>query len=740
MGIGNFEGMLPESLGECKVYGIELDSISGRIATLLYPDANILVRGFEKAHFPDGFFDAAIGNVPFGGYRLVDSRYEKQNFFIHDYFFAKAIDQVRPGGIIAFLTSNGISGGTMDKKDDRHRRYLAERCELLGAIRLPNNAFLANAGTDITTDLVILQKLEMPRQLGADPPLWVQTDTLMEQEHTNSRGEARHNFVTINRYFQEHPEMVLGNLEVESGPYGPQLVCKPIPGADLAQQLHEAVSHIQGRITAVELPELGGGDEAAPVEHSIPADPNVRNYSYTVVDGEVYFRENSIMVKPELNATATARVLGMVELRDCAHRLIDLQMQDADPLAIQGEQRHLNNLYDTFTAKYGRINSRANELAFSEDSAYYLLCSLEVLDDDGNFQEKADMFTKRTIQPHRAVTHVDTAAEALAVSIGERARVDLEFMAQLMGGREHIPQIVEDLSGVIFKNPGTGPFDFDEQGEHWDKGWQTADEYLSGNVRRKLRAAQVIAEQDPFFAKNVEALQAVQPRDLDASEIEVRLGATWIDPSYIQQFMYEVFKTPARLREYIRVLYCRQTAEWSITGKGTVPYNDVAAWTTYGTDQTSAYKILEDSLNLRDVRVYRTVKDPNGQERRVLDSKETTLASQKQQAVRSAFRDWLWKDPERRQALVQQYNEQMNCIRPREYDGSHITFSGINPAIQLRPHQLNAIARVLYGGNTLLAHEVGAGKTFEMVAAAMESKRLGLCQKSIFVVPNHLTE
>ena len=728
-GVGNFFGLLPEAMAGSKLYGVELDSISGRIATLLYPDANILVRGFEKAHFPDGFFDAAIGNVPFGGYRLVDSRYEKQHFFVHDYFFAKAIDQVRPGGIIAFLTSNGISGGTMDKKDDRPRRYLAERCELLGAIRLPNNAFLSNAGTDITTDLVILQKLEMPRQLGAEPPLWVQTDTLMEQEHTNSRGEARHNFVTINRYFQEHPEMVLGNLEVESGPYGPQLVCKPIPGADLAQQLHEAVSHIQGRITAVELPELGGGDEAAPVEHSIPADPNVRNYSYTVVDGQVYFRENSIMVKPELNATATARVLGMVELRDCAHRLIDLQMQDADPLAIQGEQRNLNNLYDAFNAKYGRINSRANELAFSEDSSYYLLCSLEVLDDDGNFREKADMFTKRTIQPHRAVTHVDTASEALAVSISERVRVDMDYMAQLTGKTE--AELASDLRGVIFRLPAS---------EDGKAVYVAADEYLSGNVRQKLAQARRAAEADPVFQDNVEALKQALPKDLDASEIEVRLGATWIDAKYIQQFMYETFRTPNYVKDRIQVHFSDYTAEWTITHKGAVSSDNVAAYDTFGTDQANAYYILENTLNLRDVRIYDTIKEADGTERRVLNQKETTLAQQKQQAIKDAFRDWLWRDPERRHTLVRKYNDLFNSIRPREYDGRHIVFGGMNPEIKLREHQLNAVAHILYGGNTLLAHEVGAGKTFEMVAAAMESKRLGLCRKSLFAVPNHLVE
>ena len=717
-GVGSFFGCLPESMAGSKLYGVELDSISGRIAKQLYPRAHITVAGFETTDRRD-FYDLAVGNVPFGNYQVNDRAYNKLGFSIHNYFFAKALDQVRPGGIVAFLTSRY----TMDSKDTAVRQYLAQRADLLGAIRLPNNAFKANAGTEVVSDILFLQKRSTPQ---VTEPEWVQTQ------------ETPEGFM-VNRYFQEHPEMVLGQPAAESTQYGKQdYTVAPIPGADLAQLLHDAVGHIQGRYVEAEPPELEDGAKPAA---TLPADPDVRNYSYALVGGQVYYRENSVMVRPELTASAEGRVRGMIALRDCVHGLIALQMDEhSTDAAIQAKQQELGRLYDAFSARYGLINDRANRQAFDKDSAYYLLCSLEILDDDGNLKRKADMFTKRTIQSHRAVTHVDTAAEALAVSIGERARVDLEFMASLMGGREHIPQIVSDLSGVIFKNPGTGPFDFDEQGEHWDKGWQTADEYLSGNVRRKLRAAQVIAEQDPFFAKNVEALQAVQPRDLDASEIEVRLGATWIDPSYIQQYMYEVFQTPARLRQYIRVLYCRQTAEWSITGKGTVPYNDVAAWTTYGTDQTSAYKILEDSLNLRDVRIYRTVNDPNGQERRVLDSKETTLASQKQQAIRDAFRDWIWKDPERRQALVQQYNEQMNCIRPREYDGSHITFSGINPAIQLRPHQLNAIARVLYGGNTLLAHEVGAGKTFEMVAAAMESKRLGLCQKSIFVVPNHLTE
>ena len=725
-GVGNFFGLLPEAMAGSKLYGVELDSISGRIATLLYPDANILVRGFEKARFPDSFFDAAIGNVPFGGYRLVDSRYEKQSFFIHDYFFAKAIDQVRPGGIIAFLTSNGVSGGTMDKKDDYPRRYIAERCELLGAIRLPNNAFLANAGTDITTDLVILQKLETPRQLGAELPLWVQTDTLLEQDHTNSRNETRHNFVTINRYFQEHPEMVLGNLEIVSGPYGPQLVCKPIEGAVLADQLHEALQHIRGTYQEAALPELG---EGGGIDTSIPADPNVRNYSYTVVDGQVYFRENSVMVKPELNATALARVMGMVELRDCVHRLIDLQMEDADPLAIQGEQRHLNDLYDAFTAKYGRINSRANELAFSEDSAYYLLCSLEVLDDDGNFREKADMFTKRTIQPHRAVTHVDTASEALAVSISEKAQVDMDYMAALSGKTE--AELAADLRGVIFRLPGQ---------EDGKAAYVAADEYLSGNVRQKLAQARRAAEADPVFQDNVEALEQALPKDLDASEIEVRLGATWIDAKYIQQFMYETFRTPNYIRGQVQVLFTNYTAEWTITRKGAVSSDNVAAYDTFGTDRANAYYILENTLNLRDVRIYDTIKEADGTERRVLNQKETTLAQQKQQAIKDTFRDWIWQDPERRHTLVRKYNDLFNSIRPREYDGRHIVFGGMNPEIKLREHQLNAVAHILYGGNTLLAHEVGAGKTFEMVAAAMESKRLGLCRKSLFAVPNHLVE
>ena len=728
-GVGNFFGLLPEKMQESKLYGVELDSISGRIAQQLYPKANITVRGFEKTNFPDGFFDVAIGNVPFGGYKVVDSRYEKHNFYIHDYFLAKSIDKVRPGGVLAFITSNGISGGTMDKKDRRAREYLAERCDLLGAIRLPNNAFAANAGTDMTTDILFLQKLDAPRQLGVQPPSWVQTETLLEQDHTNDKGETRRNFVTVNRYFQEHPEMVLGELKIVSGPFGPQLTCQPLPGADLATQLSEAVSHIHGQITEAELPDLGEGEE---IDSSIPADPNVKNYSYTIVDGEVYYRENSRMVRPELNATTRARVKGLVELRDCAQELIYFQMNEYSDEAVIRQQAKLEGLYDAFTSKYGHINSRGNALAFADDSSYYLLCSLEVLDEDGNLKRKADMFRKRTIKKHEAVTSVDTASEALAVSIAEKARVDMPYMANLSGKTEE--ELAGELKGVIFRLPE--PVDRDGNPRY-----ATADEYLSGNIREKLARARQAAEQVPaLFQTNVEALEQALPKDLDASEIDVRLGATWVDKRYIQQFMYETFRTPGYLRHSIHVNFSSFTAEWNITGKNDIPWGDIAAFTTYGTERASAYRILEDSLNLRDVRIYDTKTDPDGKERRVLNRDETTLAQQKQQAIKDAFRDWIFKDPDRRQALVRKYNDLYNSTRPREYDGRHITFGGINPEIQLREHQLNAVAHVLYGDNVLLAHEVGAGKTFEMVAAAMESKRLGLCQKSLFAVPNHLIE
>ena len=729
MGVGNFFGMLPESMSESKLYGVELDSITGRIARQLYPNARIEVNGFEKTQYPDGVFDLAIGNVPFGNYRVSDRPYDRYNLLIHDYFFAKTIDKVRAGGIIAFITSNGISGGTMDKKDAHAREYIARRCDLLGAVRLPNTTFRANAGTDIAMDIVFLQKREVPRMQGEPLPEWVETDLLRTNTYMDKDGRERHDHVTMNRYFRTHPEMVLGDLDIVTGPFGPQLVCNPKEGADLEQQLREAMQHIQGRYTEAELPELGEGED---IDTSLPADPDVKNYSYTVVDGAVYFRENSRMVRPDLNATAEARVKGLVGLRDCVQRLIDLEMDAAAPeAAIQGQMAELNRLYDDFSAKYGLINDRANRLAFADDSSYYLLCALEVLDEDGKLERKADMFSKRTIKPHEAVTTVDTASEALAVSISEKACVDMAYMEQLTGKTSE--ELAAELQGVIFRVPGQAEPDGRPH-------YVTSDEYLSGNVRRKLRQAQRAAEQDPAFAVNVEALTAAQPKDLDASEIEVRLGATWIDKEYIQQFMYETFDTPFYLQRSIEVHYTPFTAEWQISGKNAVGQNNVAAYSTYGTERANAYKILEDSLNLRDVRIYDTVEDADGKERRMLNAKETTLAAQKQQAIREAFKDWIWRDPERRQALVRQYNEEMNSTRPREYDGSHIVFGGMNPAITLREHQKNAIAHVLYGGNTLLAHEVGAGKTFEMVGAAMEAKRLGLCQKSLFVVPNHLTE
>ena len=707
-GVGNFFGMLPESMAGSKLYGVELDSISGRIAQQLYPKADITVAGFETTDRRD-FYDLAVGNVPFGQYQVNDKAYNKLHFNIHNYFFAKALDQVRPGGVVAFVTSRY----TMDAKDSTVRRYLAQRAELLGAIRLPNDAFKKNAGTEVVSDIIFLQKRDRPLDIAPD---WTQT------------GQIEDGF-TINQYFLDHPEMVLGRQEPESTAHGMDYTVNPIEGLELADQLHDAVKYIRGTYQEAALPELGEGED---IDESLPADPNVKNYSYTVVDGAVYFRENSRMVRPDLNATAEARVKGLVGLRDCVQRLIDLEMDAAAPDAdIRAQMAELNRRYDDFSAKYGLINDRANRLAFADDSSYYLLCALEVLDEDGRLERKADMFTKRTIKPHEAVTTVDTASEALAVSISEKACVDMAYMEQLTGKTGE--ELADELRGVIFRVPGQTEPDGTPH-------YVTADEYLSGNVRRKLRQAQRAAEQDPAFAVNVEALTAAQPKDLDASEIEVRLGATWIDKEYIQQFMYETFDTPFYLQRSIEVHYTPFTAEWQISGKNVVGQNNVAAYSTYGTGRANAYKILEDSLNLRDVRIYDTVEDADGKERRVLNAKETTLAAQKQQAIRDAFKDWIWRDPERRRALVHQYNEEMNSTRPREYDGSHITFGGMNPSITLRDHQLGAIAHILYGGNTLLAHEVGAGKTFEMVAAAMEAKRLGLCQKSLFVVPNHLTE
>ena len=708
MGVGNFFGMLPEEMRNSRLYGVELDPVSGRIAKQLYPKADITVGGFETTDRRD-FFDLAIGNVPFGQYQVNDKAYNKLNFSIHNYFFAKALDQVRPGGVVAFVTSRY----TMDAKDSTVRRYLAQRAELLGAIRLPNDAFKKNAGAEVVSDIIFLQKRDRPLDIV---PEWTQT------------GQTEDGFA-INRYFIDHPEMVLGRQEPVSTAHGMDYTVNPIEGLELSDQLHDAVKYIHGTYQEAELPELGEGEA---IDTSIPADPNVKNYSYAIVDGQVYYRENSRMVRPDLNATAEARVKGLVGLRDCVQELIDLQMDAAVPdSTIREKQAELNSLYDSFSAKYGLINDRANRLAYADDSSYYLLCALEVIDEDGKLERKADMFTKRTIKPHQAVAVVDTASEALAVSISEKACVDMGYMSQLTG--KTTEELAGELQGVIFRVPGQ----LEQDGTPH---YVTADEYLSGNVRRKLRQAQRAAQQDPVYAVNVEALTAAQPKDLDASEIEVRLGATWIDKEYIQQFMYETFNTPFYLQRSIGVNYSSFTAEWQIKGKSSVSYNDVAAYTTYGTSRANAYKILEDSLNLRDVRIYDTIEDADGKERRVLNAKETTLAAQKQQAIREAFRDWIWRDPERRQTLVRQYNEEMNSTRPREYDGSHITFGGMNPAITLREHQKSAIAHVLYGGNTLLAHEVGAGKTFEMVAAAMEAKRLGLCQKSLFVVPNHLTE
>ena len=704
MGVGNFFGLLPQEIQGSRLYGVELDSITGRIAKQLYPKADITVAGFETTDRRD-FFDLAIGNVPFGQYQVNDRAYNKLGFSIHDYFFAKTLDQVRPGGVIAFVTSRY----TMDKQSPEVRKYIAQRAELLGAIRLPNNAFKANAGTEVVSDILFLQKRDRPIDIEPD---WVHL------------GENADGFA-INQYFIEHPEMVLGRQTSESTQYGRQdFTVAPIEGADLAAQLHAAVQSIGGEYRAAELPDLG---ENEAIQDTIPADPNVKNYSYVVVDGEVYYRENSVMVKPSLNATAKERVKGMAELRDCVHRLIDLQMWESDDVSIRAEQQKLNRLYDRFTEKYGLINSRGNALAFADDSSYYLLCSLEMLDDEDKtkLKGKADMFTKRTIRQRQSVTSVDTAAEALALSIGEKARVDMAYMSQLTGKSED--DIIDELNGVIFLDPVYGD-------------WQTADEYLSGNVRQKLREAEKAAVDSPGYLPNVETLRAAQPKDLDASEIEVRLGATWIDKKYIQQFMFDLLEPPLYARRSLEVNYSEFTAEWNISGKNSIPYNDINARMTYGTDCANAYKILEDTLNLRDVRIYDTVRDADGKEKRVLNSKETTLAQQKQQAIKEAFRDWIWRDPDRRRELVKLYNERFNSTRPREYDGRHLIFPGMNPEITLREHQRNAIAHDLYGGNTLLAHEVGAGKTFEMIAAAMEGKRLGLCQKSLFAVPNHLTE
>ena len=719
MGIGNFFGLLPESLSGANLHGVELDDLTGRIARQLYQKADITLSGFEKTDQRD-FFDLAIGNVPFGQYPVNDPAYNKLKFNIHNYFFAKTLDQVRPGGIVAFVTSRY----TMDAKDPTVRKYLAERADLLGAIRLPNNAFKANAGTEVVSDIIFLQKRDRP---SVEEPEWVQT------------GQSEDGF-TLNQYFLNHPEMVMGEPTSESTQYGRQdYTVAPIPDADLSQQLAAAIQNIappDRELLDLEPPEQEDGK----VVESIPADPSVRNFSYALHEGKLYFRENSRMKLVEQGKTPEERIKGMVAIRDCARKLIDLQMQNASDGEVQAAQADLNRLYDSFTKKYGLLNGRGNKLAFEQDSSYPLLCSLEIVDDEGNLERKADMFTKRTIQNRQVVTSVDTAVEALAVSIGEKARVDLEYMADLMGGPDKIPQIVEDLKGIIFKDPATGPFDLSEGGENWSRGWQAADEYLSGNVRVKLAQARAAAEQYPEFAVNVEKLEQVQPKDLTASEISVRIGASWVAPEYYQQFMFELLQTPERLRgNKIQLAYSDSSGEWRVLNKSADSPDNVRVYTTYGTKRVNAYELFEDALNQRDARVFDT-KWVDGKETRVLNEKQTMIAQQKQEAICEAFKEWIFKDPERREALCRKYNTTFNNIRPREYDGSHIRFAGMNPEISLRPHQKNAVAHILYGKNTLLAHCVGAGKTFEMVAAAMESKRLGLCRKSLFVVPNHLTE
>ena len=712
MGVGNFFGLLPDSMADSRLYGVELDSITGRIAKKLYPQADITVAGFETTDRRD-FYDLAVGNVPFGQYKVNDKAYNKLGFSIHNYFFAKAIDQIRSGGVIAFVTSRY----TMDSKDSTARKHIAERADLLGAIRLPNNAFRANAGTDVVSDIIFLQKRDRPADIE---PAWVQL------------GKTEDGFA-INQYFVDHPEMVLGQLTTESTQYGrEELTVAPIEGANLADQLAEAVQHIEGQYTAAEVDAPDIAEEEA-TRRTLPADPEVKNFSYTVVDGEVFYRENSVMTQVELSDTAKGRVTGMVELRQIVNELIQQQLEDYPDADIKATQERLNTAYDAFTAKYGLLNDRKNGRLFEQDSSYYLLCSLENLDEQGQLKSKAAMFTKRTIRPERTVTSVDTPSEALAVSIGEHGKVDLPYMAELLGTPGEYGRITTELSGVIFKDPAADPTDP-------EAGWQMADEYLSGDVRAKLRMAQFAAETNPEFAVNVEALTKAQPRELEASEIDVRLGATWLDPSIIQKFMTETFQIPYYLRHAVKVRYSPYTAEWRVEGKTATGRSDIISSETYGTSRANAYKILEETLNLKDVRIYDTIEDAEGKPKRVLNKRETMLAQQKQQVIKDAFANWVWQDPQRRIALVKQYNELFNSTRPREYDGSHIKFVGMNPEITLREHQRNAIAHVLYGGNTLLAHEVGAGKTYEMAASAMEAKRLGLCQKSLFVVPNHLTE
>ena len=701
-GTGNFFGLLPESMAGSKLHGVELDPLTGKIAKQLYQKANIAIEGFEQTKLPDDHFDVVIGNVPFGEIRVNDSRYNAQKFLIHDYFFAKALDKVRAGGVVMFITSKG----TMDKASPEVRKYIAQRAELLGAIRLPDNTFRANAGTEVTSDILILQKRD--RIIDVEPD-WVYLDT-------DEKG------VTMNSYFVQHPEMVLGQMRLESTRFGKsEPACKAYEDKSLSELLHNTVQRINGEITELDNEIDQISDEQ---DTSIPADPNVRNFSFALVDGKVYFRENDRMTPATVSMTAENRIKGLIEIRDCVRRLIEYQTEDYPEEMIRTEQENLNRLYDSYTEKYGLINSRGNYLAFASDESYFLLCSLEVLDDEGNFKRKADMFTKRTIKPHREVTSVETSSEALALSIGEKACVDLPYMEQLTGKTQD--ELVKDLHGVIFKVPNSEPVSY-----------AAADEYLSGNVRTKLIIAQAAAKDDPELAVNVEALKQVIPKDLSAAEISVRLGTTWIPQEDIQQFVMELLTPSQYARGKIKVRYTEFNGDWFIENKSS-DFDNVKANSTYGTKRASAYRIIEDTLNLRDVRIFDYVYDEHGNKKAVFNAKETTAAQAKQEAIKQAFADWIWKDPERRNRLVRYYNDTFNCIRPREYDGSHITFGGISPEITLRPHQVNAIAHILYGGNTLLAHKVGAGKTFEMVAAAQESKRLGLCQKSMFVVPNHL--
>ena len=706
-GIGNFIGMLPKSMENAKVYGVELDTVSAGIAQQLYQKSSIAAQGFEEVNVPDSFFDGVIGNVPFGDFKVSDKRYDKYNFLIHDYFFAKSLDKLRPGGVMALVTSKG----TMDKENSNVRKYIAQRAELLGAIRLPNDTFKGNAGTEVVSDILFLQKRD--RLIDIEPD-WVHLDT-------------DENGIRMNSYFVQHPEMILGEMKMVSGRFGPEATCEPFENADLSELLNEAVSNIHGEISEYEV-----ADELEEEDNSIPADPTVRNFSYTILDDKIYFRENSRMSPVEVSATAENRIKGMIGIRDCVRNLIELQTEDYPDSEIKQAQEKLNTLYDSFTKKYGLINSRANTSAFSDDSSYALLSALEVINEDGELERKADMFFKRTIKPHKPVTEVDTADEALAVSMGEKAAIDMEYMMELSGKSEE--ELFADLKGVIFLNP------LYEYGNSYEPKYLMADEYLSGNVREKLATAKRSAALYPEdYTVNVQALEKVQPKDLTASEISVRLGATWIPPEIFQQFMFEFLDTPRYAQWNIKVHYSQFTGEWNIEGKS-YDRSNVKAYSTYGTSRINTYKIIEETLNLKDVRIFDYIEDEEGRKKAVLNKKETAIAQAKQELIKQGFQDWIWADPTRREKLTKMYNEKFNSIRPREYDGSHIVFNGMNPEIELREHQKNAVAHILYGGNTLLAHAVGAGKTFEMVAAAMESKRLGLCNKSLFVVPNHLTE